>query len=69
MKCKIRNEKKLLKTKTERYYKLKQHTINIYYVNHMLLYATVRILVYIFCHSKCKVAEGIYSVSQNKIKF
>ena len=68
MKCKMGKEKKLLKTRTEKYYKLKQHTINIRYVNHMLLYAAVRILVNTFCHSKCKVAEGVYIVSQN-IKF
>ena len=71
MKCKIGKEKKLLKTRTEKYYKLKQHTIDIHYVNQMLLNAAVRILVYIFCHSKCKVAEGIYiyTMSQKMIKF
>ena len=69
MKCKIGKGKKLLKTMTEKYYKLKQHTINIHYVNHVLLNAAVRILVYTFCHSKCKVAEGIYIVSQKIIKF
>ena len=69
MKGKIGKEKKLLKTRTEKYYKLKQYIINIHYVNHMLLYTAVRILIYTFCHSKCKVAEGIYIVSQNMIKF
>ena len=69
MKCKIGKENKLLKTRTEKYYKLKQHTINIHYVNHVLFYAAIRILVYTFCRSKCKVAEGIYIVSQNMINF
>ena len=64
-----RKRKKILKTRIKKYYKLKQHTINIHYVNHMLLYTAVRILVYTFCHSKCKVAEDIYEVSQNMIKF
>ena len=71
MKCKIGKEKKLLKRRTEKCYKLKQHTINIHYINHVLLNAAVRIVVYTFCHSKCKVAEGIYIyiMSQKMIKF
>ena len=69
MKCKIGKENKLLKARTEKYYKLKKHTINIHYVNHVLLNATVRILVYTFCRSRYKVAEGIYIVSQKIVKF
>ena len=62
MKCKIGKEEKLLKTRTGKHYKLKQHAMNIHYVNNMLLNAAVRIHVFTFCHSKCKVA---YSVTKH----